>query len=478
MNKIRLVYEHWFHDGNQDRPFLNGVHPAVYSYIKKWYGYRITNLEAVKNHIRNFNQDHHWGSLFTHENLLSYYKQFYGLQTCIKLEDVQDDDCIYLWPLEVGGVLRHFYKEELKLSIEGTEYNYTFWDAISPEMLAHLRSGKIKMLINMIHDPLTSDFDVRHIEKKVIENGISPNNVILIAGNKMDRYSMTVPLNRKIKITSGMIMVQQAGDKLLPGRYPDVTGLGYQSDLVRPVDLNPNHLRGKKFICFNRQMRKHRYFLMYLALKHGLIDEGYWSFLIGQPNQHDISQFLNFYNIDNNGAPEIIEKMISMIPYELDTQHIPYHQKSGFPTNNYKKELYLDSYIHIVSETLFDEGDHKYPFFSEKSFHGIVNLQPFIYVGNNLGLEKLRSWGMKTFSPFIDESYDTVIDPTLRAKIVESNLLKFHNMTINEIHDWYYSIVDILIHNQETVKELSKIDPFKDAFDDITKWYTKNEIIE
>lgn len=478
MHNIRLIYEHWFNDGYQDRPFLNGVHPAVYSYIKKWYGYKITNIESVKNHIRSFNQDHHWNSLFTHENLLSYYKKFYGLHTCIKLEQMQDDDCIYLWPLEVGGVLGHFHREELRLSIEGQEYTYNFWDVITPQILEHLRSGKIKMLINMIHDPLTGSEDLVEIERKAKAHGINPTNIVFIAGNKMDRYTWSFPIDRKIKITSGMIMVQQAGDKLEPHAYPNITGLGYESDLVRPADLNANHIRSKKFLCFNRQMRKHRFYLMYLALKHNLLDEGYWSFITGHRDPNVIEQLIKSYGVQDKQLFEYIEKMVNMLPYELDTQHLPFEQKNGFPTNNYKKDLYIDSYLHIVSETLFDEGDPKYPFFSEKSFHGIVNLQPFIYVGNTLGIEKLRSWGIKTFHPFIDESHDTEKNSVEKARIVENNLLKFHNMTINEIHDWYYSITDILVHNQGTVREFSKIDPFKEAFEDITKWYTKHEIIE
>jgi hypothetical protein len=118
--------------------------------------------------------------------------------------------------------------------------------------------------------------------------------------------------------------------------------------------------------------------------------------------------------------------------------------------------------LHITSETDFDNSST--PFLSEKTWRPILNLQPFIYVGNYKSLEKLRSLGFKTFSPFIDEDYDLIKDQRWRFIAIEKEIKKFATMPIEEIHQWYYSITDILIHNQNVLKSYTNHNPIKEIF--------------
>jgi hypothetical protein len=118
--------------------------------------------------------------------------------------------------------------------------------------------------------------------------------------------------------------------------------------------------------------------------------------------------------------------------------------------------------LHITSETEFDSGST--PFLSEKTWRPILNLQPFIYVGNYKSLEKLRSLGFKTFSPFINEDYDLIKDRRERFFAIEKEIKKFADMSIEEIHEWYYSITDILIHNQNVLKSYTTYNPIEEVF--------------
>ena len=79
----------------------------------------------------------------------------------------------------------------------------------------------------------------------------------------------------------------------------------------------------------------------------------------------------------------------------------------------------------------------------------MVNLQPFIYIGCPGALRVLKDWGIKTFSPFINESYDDEYDPIKRFNMIEKEIKKLNDMPIQQLHDWYYSIKDILIFNRE-----------------------------
>jgi hypothetical protein len=62
-------------------------------------------------------------------------------------------------------------------------------------------------------------------------------------------------------------------------------------------------------------------------------------------------------------------------------------------------------------------------------------------------LKKLREYGFKTFEPFIDESYDGIVNSDIRFGAIEKEINKLCNKSIEEIHEWYWSIEDILKHN-------------------------------
>ena len=49
---------------------------------------------------------------------------------------------------------------------------------------------------------------------------------------------------------------------------------------------------------------------------------------------------------------------------------------------------------------------------------------PFVLVAPQHSLEYLKSYGFRTFAPYIDESYDTIADPILRIERVTAILLE------------------------------------------------------
>jgi hypothetical protein len=157
-------------------------------------------------------------------------------------------------------------------------------------------------------------------------------------------------------------------------------------------------------------------------------------------------------------------KLWKMFPYEVDTQMLDRVQKTNFQNIDLNiKEIYNSAYINIVTET--NGWDQLDSFWSEKTWRPILNLQPFIYVGPYNSLKRLKEMGFKTFSPFIDESYDNEIDMRVRILMIEKEILKFKNLTIKEIHDWYYSITDILIHNQLLIYSFSNYNPLQNLVD-------------
>jgi hypothetical protein len=107
--------------------------------------------------------------------------------------------------------------------------------------------------------------------------------------------------------------------------------------------------------------------------------------------------------------------------------------------------LFDDSYFSIVTETLFT--DDSMLFLTEKPLKSILNLHPFVCVGNPGTMAEFRRMGFETFAPFIDESYDTITDPTARMTVVLNEIERLVNLPMARLHEIYCALWPRLEHN-------------------------------
>jgi hypothetical protein len=117
------------------------------------------------------------------------------------------------------------------------------------------------------------------------------------------------------------------------------------------------------------------------------------------------------------------------------------------------KEPYESSYITIVAETIFKE---KYNYISEKTWKPIAHQHPFIMVGRPGILKYLREIGFKTFSPFIDESYDDEIVTEKRFKIIVGEIKRLNSLSKEQLDDMIKSLNESLEHNQNLLIKLNE----------------------
>jgi hypothetical protein len=117
------------------------------------------------------------------------------------------------------------------------------------------------------------------------------------------------------------------------------------------------------------------------------------------------------------------------------------------------KQPYLDSYLNITTETDFLNPTG---YASEKVWKPFGFFQPVLLVGSPNTLEFVRSFGFKTFDGFINESYDKETDNVRRFELIEKEIIKFSKMSKQEVHDWYWSMEDILVHNFNLFMEYGK----------------------
>ena len=68
----------------------------------------------------------------------------------------------------------------------------------------------------------------------------------------------------------------------------------------------------------------------------------------------------------------------------------------------------------------------------------------------------MRDLGFKTFEPFIDESYDQEVDNDKRLLQAYEQVKRLCKMSKEEIHNWYWSMEEILIHNHKHLLSIHK----------------------
>lgn len=475
MNKIKVIYSgQFFNEWGYENYLLNGYHFEVRKLMAQEFAAKnYLNLPAIHNAIDADNPDLSWRSFTSHGNFLHYYKKHRSRDDVVMPEQVINDGSIYLYPIESCYSIENLL-EEYSLKLNGNEYRYNLLDIIDTSVLEGIKQGYVKLLINIIHDPVEHPEFLNRLENYLMNHGIAAENVVIIGGNRYNDYYTKYP-NGKLKFTNGYLLINQIKDKADEFNNLMVGSLGYKSAIVTEQDLDPARIRPKKFICLNRNLhRAHRWVMAYFAIKHNLIENSIFSFIVrhgadAQRIKNTISHFLGPGDYD-----DIAGRIDQLVPLEIDTNAIS--NKNGFSLNNNKKDFYINSYINLVTETSFEHGDSHSPFISEKTLvNPILNLQPFICMGNSFTLKTLIEFGFKTFHPYIDESYDSCIDFRQRIKLIEKEIIRLNSLSQQELHNLYYSMTDILIHNQQHAMTLTNHDPFETAFNDIRNWYGSQE---
>ena len=430
---LKVVYSKWLSIDNQKFPFPNGNTDQFFCWAQD---------QIIQNNLKPRGDFDRFDLLdsryFYNDPSSNYYFRnsnfyFHAKKNALEFisEEQIDDTAINLYPLEIEC-------NTVQFIINPTE-NYNFANIIKGKILQSLQSGICKIiLVNMI-DPSMNCSVLQKLSDYFESLGIQ--DVWLLQGNIKNKQF------KNLRMFDSIISLYQTANEM--SKYPYQTSLGYVSDYVKEIQ---DRKRQKKFLSFNRFLKSHRVGLAHLAISHKFLDQGYFSFLICPSNNY--RHLLSQLKLSHAHADTIQQ----MVPYQLDTHHLSIDDLPRFFTvTNYPKQYYEESYIHIVTETEFENA--KTPFFSEKIWRPILNLQPFVVMGNTGSLEKLHNLGFKTFSPFINESYDQVTDDIERFSLIEKEIVKLNNMSVDTIHEWFLSIRDILIHNQSLLKSYTNYNP-------------------
>ena len=199
--------------------------------------------------------------------------------------------------------------------------------------------------------------------------------------------------------------------------------------------------RESRFLCLSRTHKWWRATVVADLSRMGLLDGSLWSY--NTEITVDDSYTDNPIEVDTLGLKDDLKTFISNGPYRCDDLDHRAHNDHSL----HSPELFDSTYCSIILETLFDADGSGGAFLTEKTFKCLKHGHPFIIVGAAGSLAALRSLGYRTFDTAIDNSYDLIVDNTLRYLAVRSTIAQIAALSSEELDQWSESLQADLEHN-------------------------------
>ena len=150
---------------------------------------------------------------------------------------------------------------------------------------------------------------------------------------------------------------------------------------------------------------------------------------------------------------EIQKKLKKLQPLQIEDEFV-WKTDGLWPGFDFK-ETYSKVYFDVVTESCYATESI---YCSEKTYKPISQLLPFILLGPPGILKKVKEQGFKTFSPFIDESYDGIEDHGDRLLKVFGEVKRLCELPKEELKTWYSDIFDDLVFNQKHLLSSKLVD--------------------
>lgn len=209
----------------------------------------------------------------------------------------------------------------------------------------------------------------------------------------------------------------------------------------------------KKFLCFNKLEREQRLRLLDRMIEKNYVSLGYYSFeTLDASNINPMVDLLHDERFAN------IRKHRHILPLTLNINPNRTNPVDIIPDD---LQYFHNSYFSIVNETVFyDATNYKGMhlahqleaepvsiFISEKTYKCLAMKHPFVLFGRPGTLKALRTFGFKTFSPFINEYYDTIEDDEVRFDFIFHEIERLLHLSDDEWLILQQHLKDIVEHN-------------------------------
>ena len=369
------------------------------------------------------------------------------------IDIVEDSVCLgkhrhkkYIYPIKVSPHVNDF----LGMAYPGQKVNGEyFWKNISEQVLNDIRRGDAILFLDWAQENHLNFAQLTHLNN-IIDAAVLPAENFIFAHNGFnlqEEYERMFPVQqRRFTVKNWPFLM-----------FHNSWYWDHNRNYIVSIDQfknTKNQFRDHHFLLRIRRTRSYRIALLYKMASDNLIDCGDWSMLDGGLNEQNGFNMAHEFNLGYDHSA--VQKLHWKFPHKLKSEpEASFNSISGWGDETSIHSL--TSYFDITTET-YMEGDYKS--FTEKVCKPLMNFQPFVFIGFKGGLALLRELGFKTFNGFIDESYDNEANHVKRLSMAYEEIKKLCKMTKKEIHEWYWKMEDILIHNHETFMNFYKTDQY------------------
>ena len=335
----------------------------------------------------------------------------------------------------------------LQILNDGSIRKFLLSSFISKDIISKIVRGDLLLIIDNCMEVSEYLVDVIY-EELVIKQGIPAKQIVLVTGSS-DITSRVFEISAKLKQDRIKLECFNISEKVIQGNISLLAAELKQYRRTKPT---------KVYTTFNRRWRPHRIAMLGLLYGRNLLQYGNVSF--GKTSSIDsnpIGDWDGQYDklIEEFKDTVIHEQLIagknagSLLPLQLDLSEPP---SNRFTLDRQAIGFYTKSIISLVNETCYD-SEYRIRFLTEKVFKPVSCMTPFIIASTPYYLELFRECGYKTFSPFIDESYDSEPDDAKRLNLIVNEVERICKMTPIEQDQLLINLEPIVRHNFEVLTQ-------------------------
>jgi hypothetical protein len=127
-------------------------------------------------------------------------------------------------------------------------------------------------------------------------------------------------------------------------------------------------------------------------------------------------------------------------------QHFINNSSLATASADYCNDDYNMIAIEVVLETVFDDDRWH---LTEKILRPIACGKPFLLVSTPGSLEYLKNYGFQTFSPWLNEDYDSTVDPLERLNKIITEIKRIQNLSRAEKKELFNKLHGIAEYNKQ-----------------------------
>ena len=355
-----------------------------------------------------------------------------------------------IWP---GQAVRNWEDKEywyVEFTNGDAFFHHTIEKLAGADIYNKIKNNEVTLCISNVHEAYHYVIDDIYRDV-VIGSGIDPNNILYLT-NSADIDQEIEIVSKKYnlpKIRSEFISLFE----MVATRQIKDVGYDFAKDTLT------KSVYTKKFISLNGQWRPHRLLLVTLLESLNVRHHGHVSLNACSEDFPPMSEmFIEMLKWANNSTEacqllsENENKIKELGRLYIDTDVNGANNWRGAEYGSLDKQFYEDTYFSVVTETLCSpefsqKGNTLGRAISEKTFKPMLHRQPFLIVAVPGVLRLLRQLGYKTFSPYIDESYDDEQDVGKRCYKIAKEVERLCNLQDNELQEFLTNCKTIVEHN-------------------------------